>query len=98
MPDASKYFAVRRYTVGTTFPGTAITAPVDCTFIVIEQSDTSNDAAFRSDPDDGATEKTIPAGMELSIRGSKGAFVAGSTVGYVKAASGSGPIVVSFAL
>lgn len=94
MADASKYFAVRRLVTTSAFQ--AITVPIACGQVVIENGDTVNSQAVRTDPNDGDTEKTLPAQLELTLRAQAQCWEKGDIVCYVKAASGSGPIIVSF--
>ncbi len=90
-------FVIKRFALNsTTF--TPITIPIECGYIVIENVDTGNAMAVRTDPDNGETEKTIPAAMELEVmtRGDSCPFQPGAVFVYAKMASGTGPAVVSY--
>jgi hypothetical protein len=76
---------------------TDVEAPFDCSTIIVENKDTANACAVRSDPSDSDTEKTLPAGAEGEIRASITCFAAGSRIVSLKPAAGTGPACVSFA-
>lgn len=72
MSDANKNFAVRtlNLTGSPPLPTTftiAVSPPIECSKIVVENTDAVNAVAVRSDPKDAQTTKTIPAGLELTI-------------------------------
>ncbi len=103
MADLHPSFAIRRIAtlaIGPDgLPGVPIVCPIDCTQIVIENGDTTNDQTVYTDPRDGTTLKTLPAGLELTLRGHSSGdaiFMRGSTVCRVAAATGTGPVIVSF--
>lgn len=91
----AKYFDVRRFSTPTG-TWTPLTIPIACSRVVIENEDTVNACKFRVDKDDSATEKTIPAGMELNINAQACCFSPGDVVGYLNPAAGAGPACVSF--
>lgn len=93
--DASKYFAIRRI-VSSSSVWTPITVAIECSRIVLENEDTTNAAMVRSDQNDGDTQKSLPAGMELDIRSVVGTFLPNTIVAYVKQSSGTGPVVATF--
>lgn len=93
--DASKYFAIRRIVTDATWK--PVIAPMDCGQVVLENGDSTNAQAVRSDQDDSDTEKGLPASLELTIRATLGApFLKGTTICYVKAVAGNGPVIASF--
>lgn len=103
MPDTSKYFAIRRFVTAAAGAdgkwGTPIVCPIDCTQVVIENGDGTNAQAVRTDPNDGDTEKGLPASLELTIRANSSGdavFQRGDTVCRVAPASGAGPVIVTF--
>jgi hypothetical protein len=90
-------FVIKRFALTSTV-WTPIIIPIESGYVVIENVDTGNAMSVRTDPDDGSTEKTIPAGMELEVktRGESCPFQPGATFCHAKMASGTGPAVVSF--
>jgi hypothetical protein len=103
MADVSKNYSCRRIVTQATGAdnvwGVPVVCPIACTQVVIENADQSNAQAVRSDPNDGDTEKQIPAGLELTIRATSSGdpvFQPGEVVCRVAPASGNGPIVVTF--
>ncbi len=99
MADASKYFAIR--VLPTKVPvvagdWTPIVCPIACTQIVIENRDAVNAQAVRSDVADSATEKYLPASLELTLRASAQCWNPGDLVCVVAAAAGSGPVCVTY--
>lgn len=103
MSDTSKNFAIRRLATaalgGDGLFGTPVVVPIECSQVVIENGDAANAQAVRTDPNDGGTEKTLPASLELTIRtGNAGCavFQPGEVVCRVAPAAGNGPIIVSF--
>lgn len=81
-------------------PGVRIVPPQDCSRIVIENGDTVNSIKVQTDPSDAATQKTIPAGLELDINAKSSGdpiYPAGKTVGYLVKGSGTGPVTLTFA-
>ncbi len=95
MADSSKYVAIRRVTTSTT-NWVDIVCPIDCSQVVIENVDSTNAQAVRTDKVDGTTEKTLPATLELTLRASMQCWSKDDVVCSVLATSGSGPVVVSF--
>jgi len=93
-----QYFQIKRFALGTTWPGTPLVVPMDCSRIVIECEDLVNAMAIRTDPASDETTKNIPPGMEFEIRSytQTPPFVAGTVVAYMMAIAGVGPAVVSF--
>jgi hypothetical protein len=103
MADVHKYFAIRRVAVAATGPdgkpGTPIVVPIDCTQIVIENTDAANDMTVYTDPDDGTTTKTLPKSLELTLRATSSGdcvFLRGDTICRIAPSSGSGPVCVTF--
>lgn len=96
MAAEHKYFKIRRFPLvaGVWTPITV--PPGEYSRVVIEAADTAVNMDFRSDSDDGMTEKQIPMGMELNANGNDICFQGGDVVGYVKVASGTGPAIVSY--
>lgn len=89
-------FAIRRLPLSTTI-WLAIEPPIACSAVIIENTDSSNAVAVRTDPNDSSTEKSLPASAELELRSHvDGAFGMGTPVCYLLATSGSGPVVISF--
>jgi hypothetical protein len=85
---------------------TAVVAPVDCMGVSIKNS-ALIDLKIRTDSGDATTQDTISAGSIETVSaarhaggvqdgGSGARFFAGDTVGYLQAASGTGPAVVTF--
>lgn len=94
MPSGSQY-QTKRFTINSsTF--TNIVAPIECATLIITNSESGVAMTVRSDPADSETEKTLPADAEGEIRASLSCFAAGATVCAIKAASGTGPAIVSF--
>ena len=96
MPDASKYFAIRKMNVPTGVWTPVPPVPYQCSRIVVENNSSTNDMQFRTDPDDDTTNKPIPIGQELDIAGHDNCFAGGVVVGYVYVAAGNGPVILSF--
>jgi hypothetical protein len=81
-------------------------APIDCMGVSIKNS-ALEDLKIRTDAGDSTTQDTIPAGSAESIvaprhnsrlhdSGSGARFLAGDTVAFLQAASGTGPALVTF--
>lgn len=107
MADISPNFAIRQFmpaplvvvTGGKATPasGVAIVAPIGCAQVVIENTDTGNAIQVWTDPAAPmATQKNIPAGLELTLRASALAWGAGATVCYVSAANPQGVVTCTF--
>lgn len=101
MPE--KNFAIRRLATaalgGDGLYGVPVVCPIACTQVVIENVDTVNAQVVRTIVDDGATAKTIAAGLELTIRATSSGdpvFQPGEVVCRVAPAAGAGPICVTF--
>jgi hypothetical protein len=100
--DCSKNFAVR--TIGDISqpivpgePGVRLIVPQDCSRIVIENGDQTNDITFKTLLTEGS--KTIPKGLELDINAKTSgdpAFVAGEVVGWIVKGSGTGPVTITY--
>lgn len=88
-------FEIRRFSLVAN-AWVPITVPMDCSKIVLQNEDASNGQAVRTNKDDPSTEKTIPAGIELTVQSIATAFTAGSVICWIKASAGSGPMVVSY--
>lgn len=95
MADASKSFNVRRVSV-TSGAFSEVVAPIECRKIVIENTDSSNPMALRTDKDDPGTEKSIQATWETIIEHTNPCYRTGSVVCYLKSTSASATAVVSF--
>jgi hypothetical protein len=85
---------------------TPIVAPIDCMGVGIKNS-ASVDLRIRTDSGDAATQDTIPAGNQDGVIVSRHAgnvqddsraarFLAGDTIAYLQAVSGTGPALVTF--
>ena len=97
---------VKKQITVDTVSWTAIVAPVDCMAVSIKNS-TLIDLKIRTDSGDATTQDTISAGSIETIAaprhssgvqdgGSGARFLAGDTIGYLQAASGTGPALVTF--
>lgn len=88
MADAHRNFRIRRVnTVAGEFKAIVV-PPGEFSRVVIENGDAA-DAVFRTDLDDGMTEKTVPQSMELDIWARENCFLEGQTVGYFKTTNSS---------
>ncbi len=98
-------FVKKQITV-TTSSWTAVVAAVDCNGVGIKNS-VLVDLYIRTDSADATTQDTITAGSVEVISaprhtsgvldgGSGMRFYAGDTIAYLQAASGTGPVVVTF--
>lgn len=85
---------------------TAMVAPIDCMGVAIKNS-ALVDLRIRTDSSDATTQDTILAGSVETIvaprhdsgvrdGGSGVRFLAGDTIGYLQAASGTGPALLTF--
>ncbi len=86
---------------------TPIVAPIDCMGVGIKNSAPTN-LLIRTDAGDPATQDLIPAGNQEGIIVGRGTlqgavhaavgprFLAGATIAYLQAASGTGPALVTF--
>jgi hypothetical protein len=93
-------YNVRRVTVDSV-SWTAIVVPdgVACSRVTIENADYATQLAVRTDSSDSTTETQVYPGAMKTIPGMNhfgGQFLPGTVVCYVKAASGTGPVVVEF--
>jgi hypothetical protein len=97
---------VKKQLAVDTVSWTAVIAPVDCMGVSIKNS-TLVDLRIRTDSGDSATQDTISAGSMETISGARhpagvqdagsGArFLAGDTIAYLQAASGTGPALLTF--
>lgn len=97
---------VKKQIAVDTVSWTAVVAPVDCMGVSIKNS-ALIDLKIRTDSGDAATQDTISAGSVETIfsarhsggvqdGGSGSRFLAGDSVAYLQAASGTGPAVVTF--
>jgi hypothetical protein len=92
-------YEIRRLTIDTS-SWTAVTPPIDCTSVDIEQTDGTN--AFKVSTDSaGVNWKNVPYGIAHIIEaGSQHpmgiSFPTGKPVCYVQAAVGTGPVAVEF--
>jgi hypothetical protein len=97
---------VKKQTSVDTVSWTPIVAPIDCMGVGIKNS-VSVDLRIRTDSADPATQDLIPAGNQDGImvprhggmpsdvgRGVR--FLAGETIAYLQAISGTGPALVTF--
>ena len=97
---------VKKQVAVDTVSWTAIVAPIDCMGLNLKNSQ-NVDLRTRTDSTDPATQDLIPAGFnegiivsrhgdQVSDSGSGARFLAGDTVIFVQAASGTGPVVATF--
>jgi len=97
---------VKKQLAVDTVSWTAIIAPIDCMGVAIKNSAMVN-LLIRTDSSDATTQDTIPAGSLETIvaprhgsgvqDGGAGArFLAGDTIAYLQAASGTGPALLTF--
>jgi hypothetical protein len=105
--DVSPRFAVRVLALnGPAIPPTftvQLVAAIQCSKIVVENTDSSSSVQVRSDPSNPLTTKTIPAGIELTIdckpdTGVAPAFKPGDVVAYLAPTvqGQPGPVVLTF--
>ncbi len=99
------YYVKSRFAITTT-DWTAITAPVDANYFALKNADGSA-LLLRSDMNDSQTEDTLAAGGQETVTSgpnlsfiSQGRprFSSGSTVLWVKATAGTGPVIVTWVL
>lgn len=95
MSDSHKAHAIRKFATSTWTP---IVVPIPCCQIVVLNQDATNAQAIRTDLNDGDTELTLLGGKQYVIASTAPTtpFNPGDVVGYVIAATGSGPVAVSF--
>lgn len=85
---------------------TPVIAPIDCMSVSLKNSALA-DLKIRTDSGDASTQDTIPAGSAESVisprhnsrlldSGSGPRFLAGDTIAYLQAASGTGPALLTF--
>jgi hypothetical protein len=97
---------VKKQLTVDTVSWTAIVAPVDCMGVSIKNSVLAS-LFLRTDSADATTQDTIPAGSIETISaprhnagvqdgGSGTRFYAGDTIGFLQAASGTGPALLTF--
>jgi hypothetical protein len=97
---------VKKQIAVDTVSWTAVVAPVDCMGLSIKNS-APIDLKIRTDSGDATTQDAISAGSVEAVLaarhagglqdgGSGSRFLAGDTVAYLQAASGTGPAVVTF--
>jgi hypothetical protein len=97
---------VKKQIAVDTVSWTAVVAPVDCMGVSIKNS-ALIDLKIRTDSGDASTQDTISAGSVEAVSaarhagvvqdgGSGSRFLAGDTVAYLQAASGTGPAVATF--
>lgn len=97
---------VKKQLTVDTVSWTAVVAPVDCMAVSIKNS-VLVDLRIRTDSGDATTQDTISAGSIETISaprhpdgvqdaGSGTRFYAGDTIGYLQAASGTGPALLTF--
>jgi hypothetical protein len=97
---------VKKQIAVDTVSWTAVVAPVDCMGVSIKNS-VFVDLYIRTDSGDATTQDTISAGSIETVAAPRHAggvqdggagtrFLAGDTVGYLQAASGTGPALVTF--
>jgi hypothetical protein len=90
-------YEIRRLTVDTS-SWTAVVVPIDCTRVYIKQSDATNN--FKVASDSAGVNVGVPVEpsdhhyMEAATGSFAPCFSAGSTVCYVQAVGGTGPLVV----
>ena len=97
---------VKKQLAVDTVSWTAIIAPIDCMGVAIKNS-VLVDLKIRTDSADATTQDTISAGSIETISAPRHAFgvqdggtgtrfYAGDTIGYLQAASGTGPALLTF--
>jgi hypothetical protein len=97
---------VKKQITVDTVSWTAIVAPIDCMGVAIKNS-VLVDMKIRTDSADATTQDTISAGSIETISAprhgfgvldsaSGSRFYAGDTIGFLQAASGTGPVLVTF--
>ncbi|MBZ5697113.1 MAG: hypothetical protein LAN18_01050 [Acidobacteriia bacterium] len=97
---------VKKQLAVDTVSWTAIIAAIDCMAVAIKNS-ALVDLRIRTDSSDATTQDTIPAGSLETIvaprhdsgvqdGGSGARFLAGDTIAYLQAASGTGPALLTF--
>ena len=97
---------VKKQLAVDTVSWTAIVAPVDCMGLSIKNS-VLVDLKIRTDSADATTQDTISAGSIETVSGPRHnagvqnsgtgtRFYAGDTVAYLQAASGTGPVLLTF--
>jgi hypothetical protein len=97
---------VKKQLAVDTVSWTPVVALIDCMAVSIKNS-ALVDLKIRTDSGDATTQDTIPAGSiesvlaprhnsQLHDSGSGARFVAGDTVAYLQAASGTGPALLTF--
>jgi len=97
---------VKKQVAVDTVSWTAVVAPVDCMGVSIKNS-AFVDLRVRSDSGDATTQDTISAGSIETVSAARHAggvqdggygsrFLAGDTVAYLQAASGTGPALLTF--
>ena len=97
---------VKKQLAVDTVSWTAIVAPVDCMGVSIKNS-VLVDLKIRTDSGDATTQDTISAGGIETVSGPRHnagvqnsgtgtRFYAGDTVAYLQAASGTGPVLLTF--
>lgn len=94
MPE-HKNFKIRRFSrpAGEWTP--IVVPPGEFSRCVVENSDLTTDGAFRTDVDNGMTEKPIPMGQELDIFAREACFQSGDILGYFWNSTAA-PAIVSF--
>ncbi len=97
MADIHKNHALRKLTVSSS-DWTSITVPIPCSQIVIINQDSGNAQLIRTDTADADTELTLPAGGQYVMCSTADGttFNVNDVVASVKAAAGTGPVVVAF--
>jgi len=97
---------VKKQVAVDTVSWTAVVAPVDCMGVSIKNS-VFIDLKVRTDSGDATTQDTISAGSIETVSAARHAsgvqdggygsrFLAGDTVAYLQAASGTGPALLTF--
>jgi hypothetical protein len=99
-------FIKKQFSVDTV-SWTPIVAPIDCMGVMLKNSNIGAGVKTRTDSADPATQDYIPAGFSESVTvsrhgdtvrdaGSGARFLAGDTLIYCQADSGTGPVVATF--
>jgi hypothetical protein len=103
LADSSKNFSIRRLPTAATSAdgqwGVPVVCPIACSQVVIENGDASNAQYVRSDRVEPDTQKTLPAGLELTLKchsSGDAIFQPGEIVCYIAPSSGAGPVIVTF--
>lgn len=96
MAAENKYFKIRRTPLNNGQWHAIICPAGSFSRVVIENGSLTTDMSFRSDSDDGLTDKTIPMGQELDVKAAQETFNEGDIIGYVMIAAAGVSAIASF--